>query len=401
VSNTFAIVAVTAAFSQLLQRVTENPDLAGATVTNERPNEATEAGRRLNLFLFQVSPNPALRNSDLPFRGGNGDIVRQPVLALNLHYLVTAFGRSDSELDAHLVLAQGMSIVHDNSVLTRSHIRAALGAYQTFPELQKSDLPDQMEPVKLSPLTMTQEEHFKLWSTFQTPYRLSVGYEASLVMVERRKPARSAPRVRRPEVLAVPIRRPRIEELTPQILTVGETLTIEGGDLAGPGVKLRLKGGDVTPTVTPEGRLTKVVGAAGDPPLRAGIQSVQVVHEVELGSPPAPHRGFESNQAAFMLAPKLQPPIPTTVSRGQTLTLNVDPPVGRAQEAALLIGDRAIAIPPRPAPPAGTETTTSLAFPVPSTTPTGSFLMRLQIDGAESPLEVQNDAYSGPKVQIT
>ncbi len=37
--------------------------------------------------------------------------------------------------------------------------------------------------------------------------------------------------------------------------------------------------------------------------LRAGVQGVQVIHRTLLGQPPTPHRGFESNAAAFVLRP--------------------------------------------------------------------------------------------------
>ncbi len=44
---------------------------------------------QLNLFLYYVSINPALRNLDLPSLDGAGHKVSNPPLALNLHYLVS------------------------------------------------------------------------------------------------------------------------------------------------------------------------------------------------------------------------------------------------------------------------------------------------------------------------
>jgi len=83
------------------------------------------------------------------------------------------------------------------------------------------------------------------------------------------------------------------------------------------------------------------------------------------------------------------------------LTLAVDPPVGRAQRVALLAGDRTITIPPRPA--NGPATTTSLDFPIPGDFPTGTFLLRVQVDGADSPLgtDAVTGAYDKPTVTIT
>jgi hypothetical protein len=401
VSNPLAIMAVTAAFAQLLKRVLEDPDLAGAKVTHERPVDATEAGRRLNLFLFQVSANPALRNSDLPFRDNNGGLVAQPVTALNLHYLLTTYGKSDSELDAHHLLAHAMSIVHDNGVLTRAQIRSALGSLPTLPELQKSDLADQVEPVKLTPLAMTMEEHFKLWSTFQAPYRLSVGYEASVVLVERRKPARPLLPVRRAAVTAVPLRRPRIDAVVPQIVTVGEAVTLSGQDLRGTGAKVRFASGDIPPGAGPEGGLRVTPPAT----LRAGVHTLQVVHELRYGDPPTARAGFESNAVPFMRAPRITTPSPLTVARGASLTVGVTLPVGRAQRAALLLGGVSIPLGPRPQTP---ETTNDLTFPIPADMPVGRYLVRVQVDGADSPLEVETDpqspdfdAYVAPVVDVT
>jgi hypothetical protein len=389
VSDTLAISAVTAAFGELLKRVLENPDLAGKGVTIQRPIEAAADGdRRLNLFLFQVTPNAALRDADLPTRDRAGALTRQPVVALNLHYLVTSFGKAGSELDAHYLLGHAMSIVHDNGVLTRAHIRNALKAFTSMPELSKSDLADQLEPVRLTPLPMTQEEHFKLWSTFNTPYRLSVGYEASLVMIERKRSVKPTLPVRTPVVAVVPLRRPRVESVTPQIVTLGEAVVLAGQDLTGPGSRVRFGTQEVPPTALPDGRL-KVMPPAS---LRAGVQTLQVVHQLRYGKPPGPRAGFESNTVPFVRAPRITTAPPISVARNSDLTLAITPPVGRAQRAALLLGDRSIAIVPRPVKPDPSDDTThDLTFPIPADMPTGTFLARVQIDGADSPLELETD----------
>ena len=64
-----------------------SPDLI-ATGADEQP--------QLNLFMYYVSLNPALRNLDLPSINGQGDQISNPPLALNLHYLVSAYGASSS-----------------------------------------------------------------------------------------------------------------------------------------------------------------------------------------------------------------------------------------------------------------------------------------------------------------
>jgi hypothetical protein len=134
---------------------------------------------------------------------------------------------------------------------------------------------------------------------------------------------------------------------------------------------------------------------------------VQVVQFLDFatGSASEPHRLFESNVAAFILAPKIktpQPPPPEPVfgnlARGSAFTMEVAPPVGRSQDVRLLLGNCTIALPARPL--TDPATTTSLKFDVPSDFPTGEFLVRVQVDGAQSKLEGGAAGYTGPKVAI-
>jgi hypothetical protein len=130
------------------------------------------------------------------------------------------------------------------------------------------------------------------------------------------------------------------------------------------------------------------------------VNTVQVVQGINFGTPSDPHPGFESNVAAFILIPTITTPAPYAVSRGSTLTLSVSPPVGQEQKVVLLVGDQAITIPARPIP--GPATMTSLNFPFPADFPTGTFLLRVQIDGAESALTVDaNNQYNSPMVTVS
>ena len=49
----------------------------------------------LNFFLYQVTPNLGWRNADLPSRENGGSRTTYPPLALDLHYLLTAYGSQD------------------------------------------------------------------------------------------------------------------------------------------------------------------------------------------------------------------------------------------------------------------------------------------------------------------
>jgi len=400
-SNPLAIAAVTTTFAQLLGRVIEDSALSGATVTTLPPDVAATAStdRRLNLFLYQVSPDAAMRNDQLPVRGSDGRLRQPPVVAMTLHYLVTAFGDNSDELDGHHLLAHAMSLVNDEPVLSPASIKAAIAAEA---RVAGSDLPDQVELVRLCPEPMSIDEVSKLWGMFQdTHYRLSVAYEASVVLIERRRPTRSAPPVLRPDVRVLPLRRPVIDAVTPPIVPAGGTLAVAGRNLVSNDVVVLVGGGPVAPDSMTD-RLIELTVPADR---KAGLMSVQVNHRLALGQPPVPHRGFESNVAAFILAPRLTTPIPTSVARGAGLSLSFQPPVGRSQRLSALIGDREIVIPPAAV---GDTPVTTMTFPVPSDFPTGTFLLRLRVGGAESRLEIDTnpasptfDQFVGPNVTVT
>jgi hypothetical protein len=400
-SNPFAIAAVTATFGQLLGRVTEDSTLAGAGVTHRPLDKARTAGdtnRQLNLFLYQVSADPSWRNMDLPFRNAGGELNNRPVLAVDLHYLLTAYGQNDDDLDAQHLLAHAMSLVHDEAVFTRDQVRAALGAE---PSVALSDLADQIELVKVCLETPSLEEISKLWTTFLTQYRLSVAYRASVVLIERPLRARIAPPVRAANIYVLPFRRPVIDTVSPQVVLPGDQLTIQGRNLQADQVQIRFGAIVAAPATLNDRQITLPVPAT----VPAGVNTVQVVQQLDLGTPATPHRGFESNVAAFILAPRITTPPPISVARGASLSLAFQPPVSRAQQVAILLGDQQITLPARAA---GSAPVTTLGFPIPATFPTGDDLLRLRVDGAESPLETDTDPnsptfnqYIGPKVTIT
>jgi hypothetical protein len=401
-SNPFAIATVTTALTQLLARVTEESTLAGSKVTArplDRARKPSEKNRQLNLMLYRVVPNAALQSDTLPFRDGNGHRVRRPSLAVELHYLLTAFGDDDDEIDGQHLLAHAMSLVHDNGILTRDQLRAAV---KVPSPLASSDLADQPELVRLALQTFNVEEMSKLWSAFQTNYRLSVGYSASVVLIERPLPvpAEALP-VREIGVQAVTIRRPIIDSLSPPRLFAGGVLAIEGSNLRGQITAVRFGDVRVTTTSAGERRLQVML----PPSLLPGVNTVQVVHDIPLGDPPVAHRGVESNVAPFVIQPRIVTPPPITVKRGKTLTLAFDPNIGRSQKVVLFIGDESIEIPPRPRPNPTTDPVSdaTLKFFIPATFTPGTYLMRVSVDGVESQLDIDalTQRYNGPVVTVT
>ena len=191
-SNSRAIAAVTATLRSLIERGFDpakdpnaDPLLQGTSVTMQPPDEARGSNppdRQLNLYLYQVMPNAAYRNADIPRQLRPGE-TGQPPLALNLYYLLTAYATDDQQPVSHRILGRAMSVLNDHPLLGRREIETAL---------PNSGLGEQFERVRLSLQPLALEDIFKLWSGFQTHYRLSAAYEATVVLIESTRP-RSAP----------------------------------------------------------------------------------------------------------------------------------------------------------------------------------------------------------------
>ena len=183
-SNPLSIAAVTATLRNLLSTgVTTDPELADAIVTMQpidraRPDQTT--ANQLNVFLYHILPNAALRNMNLPTSVRNGE-TGMPPLALNLYYLITAYGRDNDARGpfSHRLLGRAMSILADHPLLGPDEIEAALPG---------NDLWSQIERVRITTQPLPQDELSKLWTGFQTGFRLSVAYEVAVVLIDSTLP---------------------------------------------------------------------------------------------------------------------------------------------------------------------------------------------------------------------
>src|SRR5947199_7168098 len=96
-SNFLAIATVTATLRQLLEN-TAAKDVTDheVMVTTERPSGtvsgAEDPRTRINIYLYQVTPNAAWRNADLPTRRSDGSLIQRPQVALDLHYMISFYG---------------------------------------------------------------------------------------------------------------------------------------------------------------------------------------------------------------------------------------------------------------------------------------------------------------------
>jgi hypothetical protein len=400
VSNALAIAAVTATLRNLLtQGIQLEPNLVDTTVTTTVPDRARTSGataNQVNLFLYQAVPNVAWRNLDLPTIVRPGE-TGHPPLALNLYYLLTAYGRDDDQSQpfSHELLGRAMSILHDHPVLGAAEIEAALAG---------NDLFTQVERIRFTLQPLGVEEIYRLWTGFQTPYRTSVSYEATVVLIDSTLPAvaplpvltRGRPSAFNGQVDGGAFVVPRI--LPPTLTAIlptasasfGQRLILQGSRFSGDALTVSI----VSPTlaapvvVTPlpgwtDSSASFVVptgaqslpGGTATQPFPAGLYSIGIT-VTQNGTP------FSSNALPLALGPTITSGLPATVTASTataTLTLGCDPPLQTNQRVSLLLGGT-----PIPA-DAFTAPASSVSFTL-ADIPAAVYLARLRVDGADSPL---------------
>ena len=421
-SGPFAIAAVTAVLKDLLNNGLADHDLSAignvaisALPPDRIPATASDEKSQINLFMFQVTPNQGWRNAGLPSRGTAGDRLTNPPLALNLHYLVTAYG--EKEFHAETLLGYAMQLLHENPVLTRDMIRAtlkpALPPEVTLPPglamLSTSDLADQVELVKLTPEYLTPEEMSRLWSAMQAKYRPTAVYHASVVLIEANKAARSALPVLKqgesgtgptavgglvppfPEITAITLPNGQTQAL------LGDAITLAGHDLAGPtglpadaGVTLRLVSTRLNlplliPVPAAARSSTAVPFTLPNTPasLPAGVYALSA-----LVTPTGkPDEARASNEITLAVAPRITGGLGVVIARTAidpltqlgtaTVNLTCVPDILPDQRVSVVLGAKEVAAQPHP-----TQTGT-LTFIATGMT-AGEVRVRLRVDGAES-----------------
>jgi hypothetical protein len=170
--------------------------------------------------------------------------------------------------------------------------------------------------------------------------------------------------------------------------------------------------------VTPEHITDTEISLKLLPGLPAGVQGVQVVHQMLMGTPPVPHPKFESNVAAFVLHPSIMKDANGNydisisniqADKGNTkkakITVKLNPEVGKQQRIVLLLNDfQPTSVPVKAysfnAEPRTSDTET-IEFLINRVEPS-DYLVRVQVDGAESMLDVDanTEQYIGPKVKV-
>lgn len=331
----------------------------------------------INVFLYRVHASAAYKN--LTFSG------RTP-LALNLEYLITAYGEEDRDEVGHFLLGQAMRVLHDHAVIARSDLRAAL---------QAARVQDQLENLRITLQDFPVEELSKLWTAFQTHYRISASYLVTVLLIDSKVPVPSPlPVLKRGEAdtgwdaqAGAP---PELDGATPasgfKAVRVGESLIVSGANLDTTGLSAVVRHPLVTRTldVTPidSGRVkVKIDDTMPNPSSvwAAGIYSIAL--KVSRPSKPA----WLTNEVPFALAPSITA-APATQSGPNVpfdLTINATPQIRDVQPVVVVFGDQQVTVPPGTIPPpAGPNAPSIVKVKVQG--PLGLYRVRLRVDGVES-----------------
>lgn len=423
-SNYLAVATVTATLRRNLQAAIDTEEVVpGAKVGTGRP-EGTENGSPktgVNIFLYQVTPNAAWRNADLPTRGVDGPLKQRPQVALDLHYLLTFYG-DESTLQPQLLLGSVVRTLHARPMLTRRMVEDTL-ADPLFEFLRESNLADSVESVKFTPSSLSLEDLSKLWSVFfQTPYALSVAYQGTVVLIESEVEPHTALPVRTRNVYAVAFRQPTIERimsqagndepiLADQPILARYTLVLAGKHLHGELTQVRIDEEEIEPEQIEDTQIKMTLPHD----LRSGVHRVQVVQYAQMGTPPTPRRAFESNVVSLVLCPKITASVISVQGSGDEprsadVRVNFDPEVGRAQHVVVMLdeyqppSDRparaySFTVPPRQE--TDPDETAVIHVQVTDVRP-GTYMVRVQVDGARSPLHFNSQLgrYDSPQVTI-
>jgi len=408
-SDDLAIATVTATLKRILE-ADAGSGIPNFKVMIQPPGTITgqdsTQNNVLNLFLYRVTPNNGYANLDLPRRSSHsGELIQTPRLGLDLHYLLTAFGAMNNELAAHRMLASAMRVLYENPVLTQKSISDALEPHPGYTppsEILGSDLEFQVDLVKLTQQSLSLEEITKIWSTFfQTHYRISVAYLATVVLIDGKKSSKPTLPVLERVLHVVPFRHPMIEKIEPQIVesTDDAKITITGQNLSSED-KINITFDNLPEEDTPQPSMVTDdrVTIAVPSKLTAGIKTVQVVQRMKLHAETDPYKVYKSNVVAFMFAPKIIQ-LPASVTQGSHLQVTLRPAVAVGQRVEFLIGD--FTLPYRwPVSPAVVQPVEKLSVEIPVNLPVGEHFIRISIDRTQSLLHVVDGKFVGPTIKI-
>jgi len=417
VSNYLAIATVTEALSQFLYRMLSAEIEPGFQVIHQRPPAEPPTQPTVTIFCYQVAPDPQLRNLDAPTRAADGTLLTRPQAALDLHYLISFYGDEATLVPQRMLGAVARSL-YEAPTLQIADIQTAT----TEPFLIGSDLASSPQRVRFTPTHMELNDLYNLWTALSDTHMvLSLTYQATLVFLDgQQTPVAAGKPVLTRTVRALPGGRPTIGRLLAQPpggappvegpVPLGDTLLIQGNGLAADTVWLRIADTDLR--VDPTAPDTKISDTQLQVPLPdtlpPGVYPVQVLQDVQADPATTLTKVLESNLLAFVRQPGIAGPAGVTAGDPPRLSIPIDLPVRNTQRAQVLLDERTPAVGQRArsyqftAPyPLGTDPAVqAIEIDVPGVEP-AVYLVRVQIDGAQSPLITGPAGFTGPVADLS
>jgi hypothetical protein len=412
-SNGFAIAAITAVLKNLLEDgLAQNSalsNLGNILVTTLPPDQISigvEGQPQLNLFLYQITQN---RHADWLSRDRNsashaqGSISTDEkiALAIDLHYLLTVYGLKDFQTE--LLLGYSLQLMHQTPILSKDRIRSVLNhiafinrtsLFAQAIESSIDQLTQQLGQVQVTPNLFDTDQMSRLWSLLHSPYRPSIAYEVSMILIGAESSLTETPSPPTAE-------HPCIDKIVSSnqgenVIIAGSRLILYGKNLSGEITRLCFRGEKnlIEPEIVEENRLLFKLPQT----LQAGVQSVQVIHQPKY--PLSRHQEVASNPHPFLLHPTIvaswqkqihhaqqQPEQPSSTETSITVLFN--PRIRPQQTVSLNLspiqgtdGDRHTL----KAPPRDTEVD-QIQVSI-DDIPMGIYAVQAEVDGVESPVNV-------------
>lgn len=251
-SNGLAIAGVSALLKKVIETNLKSYNLDGPldgepAVKTTPPKDPVDAESQLHIFLYRAKENATIRNNAYPSHNPNGERQTNPPLALDLYYCLTATGKGDYHAEA--LLGAGMQALHETATFSHEHVRQILQDVSINDlSLEESLLSDQFERIRIVPHQVSEDDHFRIFSSFQTAYRPSVLYQVSVVLITTSKPTSSGPPVLERTLGSAPNLLSPYPALCTAIypedqnsVLLGEQITLKGLNLSGADPSLTLK----------------------------------------------------------------------------------------------------------------------------------------------------------------
>ena len=403
-SNYLSIATVTATLQRILQQSIQG-EVEGTSVTTSRPDSSGGLPETaVNVYLYHIKRNTALGNAETPIRQRKGIATKRNQIGIDLFYVITFYG-DESELEAQRLMGVTLRTLEDNNILTPEIIRETISD-PAYDFIADSDLANQLEMIRAEFLSISTDELSKIWSVFfQTPYALSVVYKVTVLLIEGEETAQMALPVRNRDFSILPLKldlQPLIQQVTAlesryQPILRDTTIAIKGKRLGVQGTQVRVCNQLINPTWLRDTEIRFSLSALSDRVLRAGVQGIQVVvigNSINGNSLPV-----ESNVVPFVLRPTI---IELSIQEIETfedeprsgrLRVRLDLPVSISQRVILMLNlydeQKSLGYVFKANPREEDSHNVDFSF---KKVEQGEYLVRVQVDGAESIIDYQNAA---------